>query len=127
MEMLFLVLLLCAPAVCQRHRILCAIEGIEKSPLCTKGTTLRPTPTFVPDSTTQLPTTELIHYTSEASNSFDYEYCGLIVIVFIIYVCYVLYLHFIRALSWADALGHAFLQFAALYRGVANRGDYDLS
>jgi hypothetical protein len=127
MAILFLVFLLCAPVViCQRHRILCAIERIEKSPLCTKVTVTvtTTTPTFVPDSNpTQLPTTELVHNTSEAPNSLDYEYFGLFVIVFIIYVFHVLYLHFNRALSWANALGHAFLQFAALYRAVVGRGD----
>jgi hypothetical protein len=93
MANLFLVIMMCVPLVMtQRHRILCAIGGVERSPLCSKSSLALAvtTPALVPDSNPTL-TTVLIFTTSVAPNLFDYEYLGLFAIVFVLYVFHVIY------------------------------------
>jgi hypothetical protein len=122
MANLFLVIMMCLPLVMtQRHRILCAIEGVEKSPLCSRSSSALAltTPTFIPDPNP----TVLISATSAAPNSFDYEYFGLLAIVFVLYVFHVIYLHFDKAIPWTEALGFSLLRLVAIYRAAVGPGD----
>jgi hypothetical protein len=111
---LFLVIMMCLPLVMtQRHRILCAIEGVEGSPLCSRSSSAlaRTTPILLLDSNP----TVLISTTSAAPNSLDYEYFCLPAIVFVLYVLHVIYLHFAKAIPWTEALGFSLLRLVAIY------------
>jgi hypothetical protein len=124
MANLFLVIMMCLPLVMtQRHRILCAIEGVEGSPLCSRSSSVlaTTTPTLLLHSNM----TVLIPTTLASPNSFDYyfEYFCLPAIVFVLYILHVLYLHFGKALPWTEALGFFVLRLVAIYRAAIGPPD----
>jgi hypothetical protein len=119
MANLFLIILMCLPGVnMQRHRVLCAIVGVEESSLCSKPRTIvtTTTPIVVLNSTTAMSTSTPM--TTSKSYAYDFEYICLPFIIFFVYMIHVLYLHFGRALSWVDSLGYSAVRLVAIYRAA---------
>jgi hypothetical protein len=121
MANLFVMILICLPFVkLQRHRILCAIVGVEKSPLCSKinATAISTSHDFL---TTEFSTTDFVNSTPMAASkslAYDLEYICVPFLIGFLFLIHVFYLHFGLAMSWKNSLTFSAVKLASLYRAV---------
>ena len=126
MANLFVLILICLPFVnLQRHRILCALEGVEKSPLCSKinATAISTTQDFL---TTEFSPADFVNSTpmmASKSLSYDFEYICVPFILGFVFLFHVLYLHFGLDMSWKDSLTYSVVKLTSIYRAVFGTTD----
>jgi hypothetical protein len=121
MANLILIILICLPFVnLQRHRILCAIVGEERSSLCSKpnATVISTTLDVVHDFSTTVNFVTSTPMTASKSFVYDFEYICVPFIIGFVYLFHVFYLHFGLAMSWRNSLAYSVVRLAGIYRAV---------